>query len=361
MTIRNHRLRTTTILLAALALIASFAGIAGPAAAAPSAPVAPDRPGAPTQSCEGDQSGTHVGAECEEDGDDGDGDDDGGSNDGGNDGGGIDAAAECGDLYPAWDDCVAVVNANGRHPGDICGYVVHPDQSQLNYYHPEAPAGDVLYYNICPREGLFYSEDTQANPGGGPPPPPDPEVVAEGLWVRVQAELLRPELRTYPPQGTASFLNLPSFVAISNWPDGGRLERGPACDDGTCVALQATPSLTWDPGDGSAVIACEPGGTRFDPDGAAQPEELVGGDACAHVYTRRTADLDDDETEDDPRPLAWPGVVSTTWNAEWQEVLDDGSTGETGSFDPVVLSTDLPRAVIEWGSVVIGYTPSGRG
>jgi hypothetical protein len=351
MTIRNHRLRAITPLLAALALVAALVWPVA-AAAAPTAPAAPDRPAAPTQptDCEGDQSGTIIEGTCEDPGGPGGpggpGDNDGGDNDGG---GGIDAAAVCGDLYPNWDDCVAVVNANGMHPGDICGYVVHPDQSQLNYYHPEAPAGYVLYYNICPREGLYYSEDTQANEGGGPPPPPDPEVVAEGVWVRVQAELPAPALQTWPPQNMSSVLRLPSFVAVTNWPATGVIEDS-GCDNGTCVALEATPSLSYDPGDGSDAIACEPGGTTFDRYGA-EPEDQAAGEACAHAFTRRTGVRG--------RPEAWPGVVAITWNAEWWEVLAGGGIGETGDFDPVVLDAPLPRVVTELVSVITGVTPSG--
>jgi len=349
MTIRTTRLRATTTLLAALALIA---GLAGPAAATPSAPARPDRPGAPAQpvDCEGDQSGTHIGAECDRPGgtNPDDGDDPGGP--GGTGGGGIDAAAECAALYPGWADCVAVVNANGMHPDDICGYVVAPDQSLLDYYHPDRPEGyDTLLYNICPREGLFYSEDTQAAQGGGPPPPPDPEDVAEDLWVAVQADLASPALETWPPQNMSSVLRLPSFVAVTNWPDGGVVEDDD-CDGPTCVALQATPDLAYDPGDGTGEIACEPGGTTFDRYGA-EPEDQAGGDACAHAFPRRTGV--------GSRPEAWPGVVSITWTAEWQEVLPGGGIGETGDFDPVVLSTELPRVVTEFLSFVTDVTPSG--
>ena len=333
----NIRVRVITTLLAALVLAV---GAAGPAASAPA------RAGTPTQECHpgqgGDNSGGHPEVGC---GQPGDPDDPGGPGNGdGNGGPGIDAAAECAALYPGWADCVAVVNANGIHPDQICGYVVAPDQSLLHYYHPDAPDDYVLLYNICPRDGLFYSEDTQAAPGGGPPPPPDPADVAQGVWAEVQADLLQPALETWPPQNMSSVVRLPSFVAVANW-QGTQNRHG--CDGGVCVDLTATPALTFDPGDGTGAVACEPGGTMFDRYGA-DPKAQAEGDACAHPYPLRTG-VDD-------RPDAWPGVVSITWDVEWQE---DGGAGERGVFDPLVLSTDLPRAVTEYVSVITRITPSG--
>ena len=178
------------------------------------------------------------------------------------------------------------------------------------------------------------------------------EDVAAGVWAEVQAELTAPALETWPPQNMSSVLRLPSFVAVTNWPDGGAIERGPVCDNGTCVALQATPALSYDPGDGTGAIDCEPGGTIFDRHGA-DPEVQARGDACAHAFERRTGV--------GSRPDAWPGEVSITWTAAWQEVLDGGAVGETGEFDPVVLSTDLPRVVTEYLSFVTEVTPSGGG
>jgi hypothetical protein len=345
MRIRN---RAITTALVALGLATGLVlGTTGPTAAAPARADDAQRVGRPAQEqCDpdqgGDDSGTHVGVGC----------DDppppttpgGTGGPGGHGGPGIDPAEACAG-YPGWADCETVVAMNGIHPDQICGYVVAPDQSLLRYYHPDAPDGYVLLYNICPREGLYYSEDTQAAPGGGGPPPPTPEEVAEGIWAEVQAQLLDPALETWPPPNRSSVLHLPSFVAVTNW-QGTQTRHG--CDGGVCVDLTATPTLTFDPGDGSGAVTCAAGGTRFDPEGA-DPEVQARG-ACAHPYPRRTGV--------DGRPAAWPGVVSITWDVHWEE---DGGANESGDFDPVVLSTALPRVVTEWVSVVTDVAPRGEG
>jgi hypothetical protein len=344
----RNRVRVVTTALATVALATGLlAGPVGPAAAAPSRP---DRPGAPTQGCETDQNddggGTHVGVGCP--GDDDTGDNGGPGDDGpGHDGGpGIDPAEACAG-YPGWGDCETVVAMNGIHPDQMCGYVVAPDQSLLKYYQPDAPDGSVLLYFICPREGNYYTEDTQWAPAGAVVAPPTPAEVAETAWAAVQAELLRPTLDTWPPSNMSSVLNLPSFVSVSNW-------QGPvprhACDVGVCVDLLATPSLTFEPGEPDAeghhvTVACEPGGTTFDRYGD-EPDDQAGGDACAHTFWQRTGV--------DGRPRRWPGVVSVTWNVHWE------GGGDEGDFDPLVLSTALPRAVTEWVSVVTGVASGGR-
>ena len=115
------------------------------------------------------------------------------------------------------------------------------------------------------------------------------------------------------------------------------------------VTLIATPDLTWDPGDGTGTVDCEPGGTTFDRYGD-EPAEQAEGDACAHAFPRRTGI--------GSRPDAWAGEVSITWGVHWEEDVAGGG-GEQGDFDPLVLATDLPRVVTELVSVVTRVAPSG--
>ena len=295
------------------------------------------------QGCEGDTTteggGTTVGVDCEEDGSTSGGDEgstSGGPGGNGNGGGSLDAGALCAAHYPGWDDCVTVVNANGVDPRNICGYVVAPDQSLLHYYQPDAPDDAVLMYFVCPREGNYYTEDTQWAPAGTGAVviPPSPEEVAAGIWVGVQATLLEPALTTSPDVGDPAIYSVPTFVHVDNW-QGEIVEEG--CDTGVCVTLTATPTLTFDPGDGSDVIACDPPGTLYDPGGASADAQASVPGACAHPYRAHTGG---------DRPAAWEGSVSIAWTVGWT------SDGDAGELEGVTLSTALTRSVDEVTALV---------
>lgn len=273
------------------------------------------RPAVPTQEtdCDQDQSGTHVGVGC---GDDGNDQGTGGTNDGqgGNGTGGgqdIDPAEACAG-YPGWGYCETVVALNGLHPDDMCGYVVAPDQSLLEYYHPGAPADATLVHYICPRQGLVYTEDT--------------------AWIEA-----------WPPVGIDTLVNSAVFVSVTNW-QGPQQEQ--ACDGAVCVVLTATPVLTFDPGDHSGIVTCEAGGTSFDLASSVEPlDQAERAGACAHVHERASGI--------DGRPPEWPGQVTVTWTPSWEE---EGGGGDNGDFDPIPLAVDLPRAVDERPSVVTGFS-----
>ena len=296
------------------------------------------------QTCEGDSTteggGTTVGVDCEEPGSTsggGDGSTSGGPGGSGSGGGSLDAAALCAAHYPGWGDCVTVVNANGVDPRNICGYVVAPDQSMLHYYQPDAPDDAVLMYFVCPRDGTYYTEDTQWAPAGTGAVviPPSPEEVAAGLWVGVQATLLEPALTTSPAIGDPAILHVPTFVQVDNW-QGEIVEEG--CDTGVCVTLTATPDLTFDPGDGADAVECAPPGTLFDPGGAPAEQQASAPGACAHAYDRRTGVGN--------RPEAWEGSVSIAWTVAWT------SDGDAGELEGVTLSTALARSVDEVTALV---------
>jgi hypothetical protein len=337
------RLRTTIT-----ALLAATFTLATPALPDTASSVTLGRPAAPTQetNCDEDQSGTHVGVGC---GDEGEGERGGtggnggsGGGGGGGGGGGINPAEACSG-YPGWGDCETVVALNGRHPDDMCGYMVAPDQSLLEYYHPGAPADATLVYYICPRQGLVYSEDTAWVEGGAAaPPPPTPAEVAEGVWAEVQADLAAPQIEAWPPLGTETLVNSAVFVSVTNW-QGTQEERG--CDGAVCVNLTATPTLTFDPGDATAIVTCEAGGTGFDLASSVEPLDQADREgACAHVYERASGI--------EGRPAEWPGQVTITWTASWEE---EGG-GDNDDFDPIPLATPLPRAVNERSTVITDYS-----
>jgi hypothetical protein len=249
---------------------------------------------------------------------------------------GVDAVAACAEEAPGWADCVTVVRATGLRPNQICGYVPHPDQSLLEYYHPEAPPGSTLLYWICPRDGTVYTENTQVGPPGAAAPPPTPAEVAADVWVRVKATLLDPQVVSSPPGATPAFIYVPTFVAVANWQG---VITEPGCQQGVCVTLTATPALTFQPGEPRAeAIACAGSGTVYDP--ALDPEvQASQPGACTHTFTHRTRG--DGAT--------WPGTVSITWTIGWV-----GPGGVPGSLPDFTLSAALPRQVDEVPSVVVG-------
>jgi hypothetical protein len=160
-------------------------------------------------------------------------------------------------------------------------------------------------------------------------------VVATLVFARVKAEMVAPTLATDPPAGVASVVNTPVFVEVTNW----QSEIVDSdCVLGVCVTMTATPSLAFDPGDGSTAIACLPPGSRYDA-ARALADQVEG--ACAHVYRQRTGV--------EGRPAAWPGAVTVTWSVSWAS-----NVGVSGSYDPLSFSASLPRAVEEVSTVVVG-------
>jgi hypothetical protein len=210
------------------------------------------------------------------------------------------------------------------------------------YSWDDAPEGSTFYFDACtsPATGMFApGVTTMWLPPGEELVPPAPEEVADGLWVQISATLLRPELVTSPEVGERALVEVPTFVAVSNWQ--GEVSES-QCELGVCVSLTATPELHFDPGEpGSEVIVCDPPGTYFDPDGAEPDEQAAVDGACAHPYQRRSGVAG--------RPSSWPGEVSVVWTAVWQATA--GGTG-TGEFE-LTLSTDLPRPVREAPTVVV--------
>jgi hypothetical protein len=175
----------------------------------------------------------------------------------------------------------------------------------------------------------------------GEEPPPDPAQIAATLYGRVINTLQPPDPLTDPPEGTPSVIHKPTFVAVANW-QGTQGDQGCLTGGGVtvCVAIEAVPSLAFDPGDGSPQIPCEDGGTRYDRAGPPADAQAEAEGACAHVYRRRTGV--------DGRPDAWPGQLVLTWDIRWWTI--DG--GPSATFEPVVQPADVPRAVEEVQSVI---------
>lgn len=148
----------------------------------------------------------------------------------------------------------------------------------------------------------------------------------------------QPSVSSSPPVGTASIVEVPVFVEVTNWTG---VVTDSECAGGLCVTVTATPALTFFPGEtGSSPIACAGSGTRYDSGGGSAESQASADGACAYAYRYRTAV--------DGRPAAWPGSVSVTWTMTWT-----ASTGASGSLPAVTRSTLLPRAVREVQTVVV--------
>ena len=212
------------------------------------------------------------------------------------------------------------------------------------FYKPENTPPDavayqcVRYINGNPVFGPYIPQ--WFAPGAAPLP--SPQQVAGELLASVQGELNDPVLATDPVVGLPALYEVPTFVAVSNWQEGFTRNQ---CDPtgAICVALTATPALTFDPGDESDPVACEPGGTRFDLDGASPREQAKAEGACAYIYTKRTG-VDD-------RPDEWPGEVTVTWSVAWEQT--NGGT-QQGNLADIPLTASLPRAVEDVQSVLRG-------
>jgi hypothetical protein len=237
-------------------------------------------------------------------------------------------------------------DGDGQGEDDGCWWEVYPLPDGVV---PDRPAGvspdAVLYWQACLNsvgrtvvgpEGAQWFEPAQA-------PAPSPAQVATQLRVQVAARLTDPVVATSPPEWDPSVVTVPTFVAVTNW-QGEVVE--PGCDEtGTvCVTIRATPTLTFDPGEpGARVITCEPGGTRYDPDGPPADAQAAADGACAHAYRRRTGVRG--------RPDAWPASLTIDWEISWE------GAGQTGTFADMSVSTSVDREVEEVQAVVVDGSP----
>jgi hypothetical protein len=137
------------------------------------------------------------------------------------------------------------------------------------------------------------------------------------------------------------------FVQVTDWVDEIADE---ACELGVCVSMVATPSLSFEPGEpGSEPIVCVPPGSRYNPAGGDPVAQAEVPGACAHVYTERTGVAG--------RPDFWSGQVVVTWDVQWTSTID-GAAGPGGGFDPISLSTGVPRVVDEVQTIVVDGSSS---
>lgn len=168
--------------------------------------------------------------------------------------------------------------------------------------------------------------------------PLTPGDIAGNIRGEIVGLLPQPTINSSPPFGTASIVDVPVFVEVTNW-TGNVVDS--ACAGGMCVTVTATPSLTFSPGEpGAGTVSCAGSGTRYDPDGPSMEEQASADGACTHAYRLRSGV--------EGRPGAWAGSVSVTWTISWTS-----STGASGTLPAVTRTTQVPRAVREVQAVVV--------
>lgn len=169
--------------------------------------------------------------------------------------------------------------------------------------------------------------------------PATPSNLAALARGRVLGTLPQPTINSSPPVGTASIVDVPVFVEVTNWTG---TVTDSECAGGICVTITATPALTFTPGESSSrPVSCAGAGSRYDRDGPPIEEQAAADGACAYAYRRRTGV--------EGRPSEWAGSVSVTWTISWT-----ASTGATGTVPAVTRTTQMPRAVREVQAVVVG-------
>lgn len=191
-----------------------------------------------------------------------------------------------------------------------------------------------------------------------PPAVMTPEQVRDEFWLCAEVWISPPQVQAWPPEGTHAVVNIPTFVSVENWPPVSDTGNGPVCDDlsmtdftmntetgefsvnpclgNVCVSITGVPELTFDPGDGSEPIDCQPPTLSYDPAGdpTAQAQQA---NACSHEYTQRTSGS------------PYQATVQVDWVVEWST-----PTG-SGTFDspPDEITTyTFSRQVDEVQSVV---------
>jgi hypothetical protein len=174
----------------------------------------------------------------------------------------------------------------------------------------------------CVPAGCQVTVQTLACPIGAAPAgasagagaaPPDPAVLA--ALARQTLGLPSPVIRSSPAQNALQLTNLPTWLWINpaEWVP----ESKTATVPGESVTATATPvSVTWHPGDGSAVT-CQGAGTPYtsvDNPAAASPD-------CGHTYTSSSAGQPGG---------AFQVTATITWDITWQ-----GAGGAGGVLAPL--------------------------
>lgn len=229
----------------------------------------------------------------------------------------------------------------GERPSDepVCWWEsvnidVEDDPPFLNDYGLSAPPEGVAvtWQTLECSDGVIRDQYRWVQRG------PTAAELAQAARGRLADVLPAPVVVASPPRDVAAIVGVPVFVALENW--SGSVSES-ACAGGLCVTVTALPTLWFDPAEpGAAAVACSEGGTLH-VEGADPFAEAAVAGACVHQYTMRTGV--------EGRPAAWLGAVWVEWSLGWS-----ASDGQSGTLPMVVRSTDLPRAVDEVQTVVVG-------
>jgi hypothetical protein len=156
--------------------------------------------------------------------------------------------------------------------------------------------------------------------------------------VRLEGDLPDPVVATSPGRGEPAIVKHPTFLAVDNWTGTVTDEE---CALFLCVAVIATPSLTWSSGEpGSPPVSCRGAGTSYDATGPPPAAQAARPGACAHAYQARTGTAD--------RPDRWPGAATVSWDITWSS-----TSGAAGTLPDITKSVAVPRAVDEVQAIVV--------
>lgn len=162
---------------------------------------------------------------------------------------------------------------------------------------------------------------TAGGPGPDAPPTPGgpatPPAVVLAQRARESVTVIVPRPRTSPPEEHFQITGLPTWFWVD--PDDWRTMRARAQVPGMWTEVTVTPrKMTWDPGDRGDPVTCHGPGKKWS-DGASTD--------CGHLYT-----VKGDYTIE----------VTVTYAVTWR-----ASTGQSGTQDPMILTTELPIDVQE--------------
>lgn len=200
------------------------------------------------------------------------------------------------------------------------------------------PANGSMMINTCNggERFLYVPNSAFAAVGAVPPPPPDPAVLAQ--QARTELTLPKPTVRRSPPETNSdpdngglpyTWVGLSTFYWVEGWQPMARTVEL----RGVSATVTATPTgLTFDPGDGSAVVSCTgPGRPWTEADGNTPPS----GSACGYTYRSVTPN----------GPLT--ATTSVQWSVNWTS-----NTGATGTF-PASTTSSSSSFLVEQIQVVV--------
>jgi len=229
---------------------------------------------------------------------------------------------------------VTVTNDGGGSDSDEPPCIPRPANATIDDSNPEIPG----MQRTNPRTGVI---ETWYILCGGPPPryawvptDIDESIVIDGAVAQAIARIPAPTPDVNPAADVGSYVNLGLWLAVT--PPEPITVTATAVAGSESFSVTATVELdttTFDPGDGSPLIACNGHGTPIDLDSADY--DSFGQGPCGHTYLQSSPN-------DAPYRLAISSTHLVMWTA---------SDGRSGSTNPVTRTTVMDYDVDELQTV----------